>query len=62
MRVLAVLALALVAAVATAQIVSYQVHSYDDLREWPQVIRKGATWMKIGTQRFPLALIFTNLS
>ena len=27
--------------------VSYQIHSYNDLREWPQILRKGATWFKI---------------
>jgi hypothetical protein len=27
--------------------VSFQVHSYNDLREWPQALIKGATWFKV---------------
>ena len=26
---------------------SFQAHSYDDLAGWPQLLAKGATWLKI---------------
>src|SRR5271168_5046248 len=27
--------------------ISFQAHSYNDLRQWPSLILKGATWIKI---------------
>lgn len=34
--------------------ISYQIHSWNDLREWDQALHKGATWFKIGKALFTL--------
>eukprot|EP01137_Pigoraptor_chileana_P022140 Opistho-2@86730 len=39
--------------VQSATEIGYQVHSYNDLREWPQTLRKGATWLKIDPHFMP---------
>ena len=28
--------------------ISYQIHSFNDLREWKQTVYKGALWFKLG--------------
>ena len=32
----------------TSTTISYQIHSWNDLREWEQTVYKGATYFKIG--------------
>jgi hypothetical protein len=32
---------------ASLPFLSYQIHSYDDLREWPAILTKGSSWIKI---------------
>ncbi len=31
--------------------IGYQIHSQNDLRQWPQTLAKGARWFKIGAKR-----------
>lgn len=33
--------------------IQYQVHSYDDLREWPSILLKGAIWFKVDVNYLP---------
>ncbi|EGD72887.1 hypothetical protein PTSG_04617 [Salpingoeca rosetta] len=33
--------------------ISFQIHSYNDLRLWPQLMRKSATWFKIDPHWMP---------
>ena len=42
-----VLAAAWCACVVAVPEFGYQIHSYNDLREWPSLYRKGAEWLKI---------------
>jgi hypothetical protein len=39
--------LLLVGLVVSAPNIDFQIHSWDDLREWPQMLNKGARWIKI---------------
>ena len=43
---LLLLSLCTVFVASTPNEVSYQIHSQDDLRQWPQTLLKGATWFK----------------
>lgn len=40
--------------------VSYQAHSYNDLREWPTLFRKGARYVKIDPQYAPWLFCITQ--
>eukprot|EP00026_Physarum_polycephalum_P004407 Phypoly_transcript_04426.p1 GENE.Phypoly_transcript_04426~~Phypoly_transcript_04426.p1 ORF type:complete len:695 (+),score=81.70 Phypoly_transcript_04426:80-2164(+) len=35
------------AGIPQSSTISYQVHSYNDLREWPQILRKGTVYFKV---------------
>ena len=40
--------------------VSYQAHSYNDLRQWPTLVLKGAQWIKIDMNYAPANFCTTN--
>ena len=39
---------------------SYQAHSYNDLRQWPSLILKGAQWLKVDMNFAPSAFCTAN--
>lgn len=52
--------LSILPSATAANELSYQAHSYNDLRQWPTLVLKGATWLKIDMNYAPANFCTAN--